>query len=316
MVLISCLIRVCGGFERARAAYSSLQGEQQASGTSDAVTGTGRSEQNEETRALRRLGEAAFFVILVAVLWTADTLTKFSQLRFLGYTPDSFRLITEQATSAAAVLLLVPCVAWWLSRFPLRRERPLVSLAGHALGTALFAAAHYFLMVGFRYFVFLFSEHDYVFSDYWLRNLFIEYQKDIKIYLATVGIIAAYRHIRTVRSAAPAATVATDRMVVQTGKGETIIRRDDIECLEAARNYVTVSTGERDFLVRNTLAKLEKELAPGQIVRTHRSYLVNIDKIEEIRTTNSDGYEIRLASGKAVPLSRSYRDKFRSMFGD
>ncbi len=31
-------------------------------------------------------------------------------------------------------------------------------------------------------------------------------------------------------------------LVVQTGKGETIMRRDDIEYLEAARNYVTVST--------------------------------------------------------------------------
>jgi hypothetical protein len=49
---------------------------------------------------------------VVAVLWTADTLTKFSQLRFLGYTPDGFRLITEQVTSAVVVLLLVPCVAW------------------------------------------------------------------------------------------------------------------------------------------------------------------------------------------------------------
>ena len=108
--------------------------------------------------------------------------------------------------------------------------------------------------------------------------------------------------------------VTTDRMVVQTGKGETIVRRDDIEYLEAARNYVTVSTGDREYLVRNTLARLEEQLAPGQIVRTHRSYLVNIDKIEEIRTTDTGGYEIHLQSGKTVPLSRGYRDKFRSLF--
>ena len=104
--------------------------------------------------------------------------------------------------------------------------------------------------------------------------------------------------------------------VDKAGKGETIIRRADIEYLEAARNYVTVSTGERDFLVRNTLAKLEQQLAPGQIVRTHRSYLVNIDKIAEIRSTETGGYEIHLYSGKTVPLSRGYRDGFRSMFAD
>ena len=278
------------------------------------MTGTGKNKRHGEKPALRRLGEAAFFVALVGVLWTADTLTKFSQLRFLGYTPDSFRLITEQVTSAVVVLLLVPCVAWWLTRFPLQRDRLVAATAGHVLGSMLFAVAHYFLMVGLRYIVFMIADERYVFSEFWFRNLVIEYQKDIKIYVVTVGIIAAYRYVRAARARAPAATVTTDRLVVQTGKGETIIRRDDIEHLEAARNYVTVSTGERDYLVRNTLAKLEEQLAPGQIVRTHRSYLVNIDKIEEIRTTDSGGYEIHLESGKTVPLSRGYRDKFRSLF--
>jgi hypothetical protein len=291
-----------------------LWDEAQAWGTSATVTGTGKSGRHGEKPALRRLGEAGFFVALVAVLWTADTLTKFSQLRFLGYTPDSFRLITEQVTSAVVVLLLVPCVAWWLTRFPLRRDRLVAAAAGHVLGSILFAVAHYFLMIGLRYVVFLFAGERYVFSDYWFRNLVIEYQKDIKIYVATVGIIAAYRYVRAARSRAPSATVTTDRMVVQTGKGETIVRRDDIEYLEAARNYVTVSTGDREYLVRNTLARLEEQLAPGQIVRTHRSYLVNIDKIEEIRTTDTGGYEIHLQSGKTVPLSRGYRDKFRSLF--
>ena len=280
------------------------------------MKGTGETGGLAPATKLRRLGEAAFFAGLIGVLWTADTITKFSQLRFHGYEPDSFRLITEQVTSAVVVLLLVPCVAWWLTKFPLRRDRLGPSAAGHVLGSVLFAVAHYFLMVGLRYVVFLFSDDTYIFSDFWFRNVVIEYQKDIKIYLGIVGIIAAYRHVRSARAAAPQAVVTTDRLVVQTGKGETIIRRDDIEYLEAARNYVTVSTGERDFLVRNTLANLEQRLAPGQVVRTHRSYLVNIDKIEEIRSTDTGAYEILLSSGKTVPLSRGYREKFRSMFAD
>ena len=280
------------------------------------MTGIGETAGITARPGLRKLGEAAFFVALIALLWTADTLTKFSQLRFHGYTPDSFRLITEQVTSAVVVLLLMPCVAWWLSRFPLRRDRLVSAAAGHVLGSVLFTVAHYFLMIGLRYVVFLFSEESYIFSDFWFRNLMIEYQKDIKIYLGLVGIVAAYRHRRSASGRASQATITTDRLVVQTGKGEAIIRREDIEYLEAARNYVTVSTGERDFLVRNTLAKLEEELAPCQIVRTHRSYLVNIDKIQEIRTTDAGGYEIRLESGKSVPLSRGYRDKFRSVFKD
>jgi hypothetical protein len=267
-----------------------------------------------ESRTLPRIGEAAFFVGLVAVLWTVDTFTKLSQIRFMGYEPDLFRLVTEQVTSAVVVLLLVPAVAWWLTRFPVRRDRAVSAVVGHIVGSVLFAVAHYFLMVAMRYVVFLFVSDSYVFSDLWFRNLVIEYQKDIKIYLGIVAIVAAYRYYRNVRHGTPAATVGTDRIIVQTGKGETVIRRDDIECLEAARNYVTVSTAERDYLVRNTLNKLEQQLAPGSIVRTHRSYLVNIDKIAEIRTTDSGSREIRLQGGRTVPLSRGYRDSFRSLF--
>lgn len=62
--------------------------------------------------------------------------------------------------------------------------------------------------------------------------------------------------------------VTTDRLVVQTGKGETIIRRDDIEYLEAARNCVTVSTGKRDLLVRNTLARIVSTAGRGFRRRT------------------------------------------------
>lgn len=278
------------------------------------MTGTDIDKDKAKKRSLRRAGEKVFFVTLVAILWTADTFTKLSQIRFMGYEPDTFRLVTEQVTSAVVVLLLVPAVAWWLTRFPLRRDRVVAAAVGHVIGSALFAVAHYFLIVVTRYIVFLFVSDSYVFSDFWFRNLIIEYQKDIKIYLGIVAIIGAYRYYRSVKSAAPAATVASDRIIVQTGKGETIIRRDDIECLESARNYVTVSTAERDFLVRNTLNKLEQQLAPGRIVRTHRSYLVNIDKIEEIRTTESGGREIRLQGGKIVPLSRGYRDSFKSLF--
>lgn len=278
------------------------------------MTGTDVDSDKAKNQALRRIGEAAFFVTLVAVLWTADTFTKLSQIRFMGYEPDVFRLVTEQVTSAVVVLLLVPAVAWWLARFPLRRDGILPAVVGHIAGSVLFAVAHYFLMVAMRYIVFLFVGDSYIFSDFWFRNLVIEYQKDIKIYLAIVAIVAAYRYYRSGQHRAPTASVGSDRIVVQTGKGETVIRRDDIECLEAARNYVTVSTAERDYLVRNTLNKLEQQLAPGNIVRTHRSYLVNIDKIEEIRTTDSGGREIRLHGGRVVPLSRGYRDSFRSLF--
>jgi DNA-binding LytR/AlgR family response regulator len=82
--------------------------------------------------------------------------------------------------------------------------------------------------------------------------------------------------------------------------------------MEAARNYVVVGANAREYLIRETLSNLEKTIAPQQIVRAHRSYLINLDFVEEMRTNDSGGYVIRMKSGKHVPLSRTYRESFKN----
>ena len=268
------------------------------------------NDQRSKSEWPRKLFEAGFFIALVVTMWSIDTLTKIDVFEFHQVNYDRFRLIVEQVTSAIGVLLLVPAVAWWLDRFPLSRERVASAVAGHLLGIVLFGTIHHFLMVGMRMLIYPVFGRDYVFSDHWLRNVGIEVQKDIKIYLAIVAIIAVYALYR--RQQADAVSASLDRLVVQTGSGETIIRREDICFLEAARNYVVVGTADRDYLVRDTLSHLEKTLAPDLLVRTHRSWLVNVDQVDEIRATGSGGHEIRLKSGKTVPLSRGYRDAFKS----
>ncbi len=99
----------------------------------------------------------------------------------------------------------------------------------------------------------------------------------------------------------------TDRLVVQTGRGTSVLRFDQIDYLEAARNYVSVHADGREYVVRDTMANLSEKLAPGPFVRTHRSYIVNADKITEILTADAR-QRIVLRSGTELPLSRSYRE--------
>lgn len=259
----------------------------------------------------RRLFESGFFIVLITTAWTLDTFTKITERSFQGGSTDTFVLYAHQATSAVVVMALIPFVAWWLSIFPLQRGNLLRAIPGHLIGHALFAIAHYFLIVALRVIIYPLFDREFIFSPFWIQNVLIEYQKDFKIYFAAAGIIAAYRYYRS--QEANAVSARPDRLIVQTGSGETIIRQNDIEYLEAARNYVVVGTAAKEYLVRETLSKLEKTIAPEHIIRTHRSYLVNIDCIEEIRSTDSGGYEIRMKSGKQVPLSRSHRDSFRNI---
>ena len=205
------------------------------------------TDSKADKQWLRRLLEGGFFTVVIATLWALDTLSKINERNLQGGTFSDFQLFAHQSTSALAVLILIPATAWWLTRFPLRRDRIVSAIIGHILGSGLFAFAHYFLMVGMRFLIYPVFGYEFLFSDFWLRNLLVEYQKDIKIYVAAVGIITAYRYYR--RQEASAVSAKPDRLIVQTGSGETIIRQDDIEYLEAARNYVVVGTGAKEYQI-------------------------------------------------------------------
>jgi hypothetical protein len=81
--------------------------------------------------------------------------------------------------------------------------------------------------------------------------------------------------------------------------------------LEAARNYVSIHSGRNEYLLRETLASLEGKLAQSGFLRTHRSFIVNVERIAEIRAASGGACEIVLESGQHIPLSRGYRDAVR-----
>lgn len=92
---------------------------------------------------------------------------------------------------------------------------------------------------------------------------------------------------------------------VLTGTGRTQVRLDEVECLEADRNYINVHTGQRSYLMRQTLASFEKSLCPTQFQRIHRSTIVNRSKIRERRR----GGVLVLSSGRTVRISRAFTDR-------
>ena len=93
-----------------------------------------------------------------------------------------------------------------------------------------------------------------------------------------------------------------------------MLRLEDLDYLEAARNYVVVHAGGREYIIRETMSNLARRLSAGPFERTHRSFIVNIDKISEIRTADT-GQRIVLTTGDDIPLSRGYRDEFTRKFG-
>ena len=94
-----------------------------------------------------------------------------------------------------------------------------------------------------------------------------------------------------------------------------VIDLADVEWLSAADNYVTLHAGGREFLVRDTIAALERRLDPQSFVRVHRSTIVRINRIAELMPDAHGDFTIRLKGGTRLDMSRTYRANVEARFG-
>jgi len=99
------------------------------------------------------------------------------------------------------------------------------------------------------------------------------------------------------------------RLVIKSAGRIAFLRVEEIDWIEAADNYVRVHAGKEAHLIRETLQSMEKRLDPTRFLRIHRSSLVNLERIRELRPVFHGDYLVRLTDGTELTLSRSYRDK-------
>jgi two-component system LytT family response regulator len=105
------------------------------------------------------------------------------------------------------------------------------------------------------------------------------------------------------------------RVVVKTAGKIKIIPIEDIHYLEAADDYVKIHTHNGAFLKNRTMGYFEKVLDPNRFVRTHRSYIINIQQVTRIDPYEKDGHLCLLSSGAQVPVSKAGYVKLRAVLG-
>jgi len=96
---------------------------------------------------------------------------------------------------------------------------------------------------------------------------------------------------------------------VRDGDRYVLVRAADVDWAEASANYVRLHVGPRTYQMRTTMSDLERQLDPVQFTRIHRSAIVNLDRIREIRPEWHGEYEVALTTGTTLRLSRGYRDR-------
>ena len=84
---------------------------------------------------------------------------------------------------------------------------------------------------------------------------------------------------------------------------------DEIDWIEAADYFAKLHAGGKVHLVSETLSSLEQRLDPATFMRVHRSAIVNLTRVRELRLDYQNRHVIVLANGERVPLSRSRREQ-------
>lgn len=106
-----------------------------------------------------------------------------------------------------------------------------------------------------------------------------------------------------------------DRLVVK-GSGTTrFVRVAEIDWIEGAGVYVNLHAGGRELLYRSTLNELCGRLDPKRFIRIHRSTIVNIESIVELRPISHGEFELLLKDGHRSRVSRTYRVELEKRLG-
>jgi len=97
------------------------------------------------------------------------------------------------------------------------------------------------------------------------------------------------------------------RLVVKEQGRFMFVRPEEVDWIAAAGDYVHLHLPGRRFLVRRTISDLDDSLDPTCFARIHRSTIVNVDRIQEIRALPQGDYSVRLHDGTTLRMSRGYR---------
>lgn len=105
------------------------------------------------------------------------------------------------------------------------------------------------------------------------------------------------------------------RVAVRAPGRTNFVELAAVEWIEAADNYVTLHVRGREHLVRETMAAFETQIDPDRFVRVHRSAIVAIDRVSELRTQSHGDATAVLDNGVMVPVSRTFRDRLHKVMG-
>ncbi len=270
----------------------------------------------------RHIVEPGFWIVLLCLQAAVNSVVVWMDIRRMHLNIAAWEPVVWEWTSHLVILALVPAVIAVERRFPLQFATWRRNLRWHLLATVVYSVIHVVAMVALRKAAYLTQGAEYNFGN-WPRELMYEYMKDVRSYATVLLIVFFYRllllrlqgeaRLLTAPDAGPPveSIERPERFLVRKLGKEFLLPAAEVEWLQAMGNYVNMRVRNRDYPLRSTMGEIEERLDPGRFVRVHRSYIVNLDCVQEIEPMDSGDARARMRDGVVVPVSRRYRDNLR-----
>lgn len=126
--------------------------------------------------------------------------------------------------------------------------------------------------------------------------------------LARVRLYLHARHSPTESAPQEPSAAPLTRISVRTGDRVNFIRVEEINWIEADRNYVTVHSGSSHSVIRETLSGMLAQLPQSHFIRVSRSAVVNMRHVLELALLPSGEHTLLLTNGDRIHLTRSIRE--------
>ncbi len=108
-----------------------------------------------------------------------------------------------------------------------------------------------------------------------------------------------------------------DRLVFKGAGGLLFLEPNELCWVESAGNYLKLAVGARKYVIRETMKGICSRLDSAVFMRVHRSFVVNVNQVREIRVDDSNyRHQVILRDGTTLPVGRSYRNSTLGLFSE
>jgi two-component system LytT family response regulator len=109
--------------------------------------------------------------------------------------------------------------------------------------------------------------------------------------------------------------VKLERLAIKSAGRVSFLTVREIDWIEAADYYACLHLGPKTHLLRRSMNELESDLDPAIFCRIHRSTIVNLERVRQLRFDSDGEYEVVLEDATRLRLSRRYRKDLQSRLG-